>query len=166
MSHAPDPPDDAAPPIHVLRPSPARRAIALGIQIVLGLLLLWIALAQPPEALLWRVVLLALGGGALVLGLRGWQGGAQGIVLDAGGLRTEDGRTVAALANIASVDRGVFAFKPSNGFLLRLHEPMPRAWSPGMWWRVGRRVGVGGVISPSDAKFAADVLAMRVAERP
>ena len=156
---------EPAEPILVLRPSPARRAIGLGIQLALGGLLVWIALAQPPEGLVWRLVFLVLGLGALLLGARGWRAAHEALVLDADALRTEGGETVARVTDVASVDRGAFAFKPSNGFVLRLTRPMARAWAPGMWWRVGRRVGVGGVISGADAKIAADALAAMVAQR-
>ncbi|KIT15538.1 hypothetical protein [Jannaschia aquimarina] len=149
-------------PIHILRPSVPRRAIAFAIQMVLGTLLLWLAFAHPPESLFLRLFLVILGIGALFLGSWGWQASAQAIELHEDGLRGEDGTWIAPLSNIRSVDRGLFAFKPSNGFILRLHDPMERAWAPGMWWRMGRRVGVGGVTSGADAKIAADALAVMV----
>ncbi|WP_308915685.1 hypothetical protein [Jannaschia sp. LMIT008] len=154
-----------ADPIHVMHASPVRRTMALGIQVVLGALLLWVALAQPPEALAWRVFLLVLGAGALWLGVRGWRDSTGTIELHDDGLRGGDGTVIAPLEAIASIDRGLFAFKPSNGFILRLNRSMPRAWSPGLWWRVGRRVGVGGVTSSVDARIVADALSAMVARR-
>ena len=62
------------------------------------------------------------------------------------------------MGNIASVDRGAFAFKPSNGFTVRLKSPAPRAWLPGLWWRLGRRVGVGGATPGKAARDMADVI--------
>ena len=152
-------------PIQILRPQPARRVLAFGMQMALGVLVLWIALTTPPEGLVWRAFLVVLGLAALWLGLRGWTGGATGIVLDEGGLRTEDGRPIAPLSDIARVERGTFAFKPSNGFVLRLTRPLPRAWTPGLWWRVGRRVGVGGVTGGAEGRMMADALAAMVARR-
>jgi len=33
--------------------------------------------------------------------------------------------------------------KPTNGFVVRARNSMPAAWTPGIWWRLGRRIGVG-----------------------
>lgn len=152
-------------PLHVLRPSQPRRAFGLAIQVVLGLLLLWIAFAYPPEAVPWRAFLIVLGMLALILAQRGWQGSAVAIVLREDGLWQADGVAVAPLDQIASVDRALFSFKPSNGFLIRLHAPLGRAWVPGMWWRIGRRVGIGGVTRGADTRMVADALSFMVAQR-
>ncbi|MEM9798014.1 MAG: hypothetical protein AAF919_16090 [Pseudomonadota bacterium] len=159
------PSETPSDPILTLRPSPARRSVGLMIQLGLGLLLLWIALAHPPEALSWRVFLLVLGGGALALSWRGWTGSAQAIVLDASGLRSETGEVIAPLSAVRKVDRSLFAIKPSNGFLVVLETPLGRAWRPGMWWRLGRHVGVGGVTGAAETKLVADTFSAMVAER-
>lgn len=152
-------------PLHILRPSPQRRVVGLVIQLALGGLVLWLAVAHPPAELGWRLFLIALGVAALVLAQKGWRGSAQGLVLDAGGLRQEDGTPIAPVGNIASVDRALFSFKPSNGFLIRLRRAQGRAWVPGMWWRLGRRVGIGGVTGGAETRIMADALSMMVAER-
>ncbi|TFL17676.1 hypothetical protein [Jannaschia formosa] len=152
-------------PIHILRPSAPRRAFGFAVQVALGLALLYLAVAHPPQVLGWRLFLIALGIAALMLGQRGWTGSAQGIVLDAHGLREESGRSIAPLDRIASVDRALFSFKPSNGFLIRLDAPLGRAWVPGMWWRIGRRVGIGGVTRGAETKIMADALSLMIAQR-
>lgn len=154
-----------ADPIHILHPSAPRRAFGFVTQIVLGLALLYLALAHPPELLGWQVFLIVLGIAALVLGQRGWTGSAQGIVLDEDGLREESGRMIAPLESIVAVDRALFSFKPSNGFLIRLDAPLGRAWVPGMWWRIGRRVGIGGVTRGAETKILSDALSMMIAQR-
>jgi hypothetical protein len=63
---------------------------------------------------------------------------------------------IVPIDQIRSVERGVFAFKPSNGFTIRLKSKAPAAWQPGLWWRAGRSVGVGGVTSSTPAKFMAE----------
>nr|WP_238941266.1 hypothetical protein [Jannaschia sp. Os4] len=141
-----------------MRASAPRRVFALGTQGLLGLLLLWLAMAQPPEAPGWRIVLLVLGVLALAFALRGWNRSAAGIVLRRDGLWTEDGEVIAPLDRIEAVERGAFAFKPSNGFLVRMSAPMERRWVPGLWWRFGRRVGVGGVTGGAETKMVADTL--------
>ena len=106
-----------------------------------------------------------LGVAILALAQKGWRGSAQGIVLDETGLHQEDGTPIAPIDDIATVDRALFSFKPSNGFIIRLHQPIGAAWSPGMWWRVGRRVGIGGITGGADTKIVADALSFMVAER-
>ncbi len=152
-------------PLHVLHASLARRATSLAVHLALGALLVWIAVASSTMPFGWRAVLLGLGIVVLILAREGWCESAQALVLDASGLRQENGDLIAPMDLIASVDRGVFAFKPSNGFVLHLTRPIGLAWAPGMWWRTGRRVGVGGVTSGAGAKAMADTLAMVLAER-
>ncbi|MGB3409452.1 MAG: hypothetical protein WBA67_18380 [Jannaschia sp.] len=152
-------------PMLILRPSAPRRVFGLLIQLTLGGLLLYLAVVFPPASAGWRIFLIVLGVAALVMGQRGWYGSALGIVLDETGLHQEDGRPVAPMDNIASVDRALFSFKPSNGFIVRLREPMERAWVPGLWWRMGRRVGVGGVTGGAETKIVADALSLMVAAR-
>lgn len=152
-------------PIQILRASAPRRVVAFAMQAVLGVMLIWIAIVHPPEDPLWLLFLVALGIVVLMLARKGWLGSRGAIVLDAGGLRGADGIPIAPLAEIASVDRALFSFKPSNGFVVRLREPAARAWAPGMWWRVGRRVGIGGVTGGAQTKLLADTLSMMVAER-
>jgi hypothetical protein len=151
--------------LHVLRPSPARRAFGALTQAMLGLIVLWIALASPPDDPEWLVFLLVLGAVMIALTIRGWRRSDAPLLLQADGLWEEGGGAVAPLAEIEAVDRALFSFKPSNGFLIRTRSPLGRAWAPGMWWRIGRRVGVGGVISGADSKIAADILSALVARR-
>lgn len=143
-----------------IAPSPARRVIGVGMLAGLGAFLAYLALARPPEALGWRVFLLVAGIGALWLARRMWRLSAHGLVLTPAGLREAgpEGRWLAPIEAVERVEHGVFAFKPSSGFLLRTRSAAPGAWSPGVWWRVGRHVGVGGVLRGAEAKAAAEVL--------
>ena len=77
-------------------------------------------------------------------------------------LRDSDGVVLARLDQIIRVDRGAMAMKPANGFTLVLDARQPFGWAPGMWWRLGRRVGVGGVAVAHQAKFMAEVIAERM----
>ncbi len=140
------------------RAAPARRAIATVILTALGALLLIVA-SESSMTVGWRVVYIALGLGAVYGSYRLWQATGDVLELTRSQLRTGSGRQLASIENVASVDRGAFAFKPSNGFLVRLkNADAPRAWAPGLWWRVGTRVGVGGVVSAGQAKGMAEVL--------
>ena len=80
-------------------------------------------------------------------------------------LQDSSGMVLAQIDDVRSVQRGTFAFKPSNGFTPVLKIKKPRAWLLGLWWRIGRRVGVGGVTSAGQAKFMAERINMMIKEK-
>ena len=80
-------------------------------------------------------------------------------------LRDSSGTCIARIEDITAVERGLLAFKPSNGFMLKTRTPGPRVWRPGIWWRIGRRVGIGGVMPGHQTKAMAEILAALQAER-
>lgn len=138
--------------------SASRRVIGVGSMMGLGALVVYVALSTPEMALGWKAVLVALGIVGLVLAQLMWQSTGHVLILTEEALTDSDGTVVARLENVAKVDRGMFAMKPSNGFLVILKEPGPRAWRPGLWWRLGRRVAVGGVTAGSQTRPVADVM--------
>ena len=156
---------DLDDPMMTLRPSRPRFFLSLGIQVVLGVLLVYIALTTPPEVFGWQLFL--LGFGSLILGAaaRSWSAADGSITLTKEGLFDQDGTAIARFEEIASIDRSVFSFKPSNGFLIRMNARQKRGWIPGMWWRFGKRVGIGGVLPGSQTKLIADTLSAMIAAR-
>lgn len=146
-------------------PSEPRRIFGCMVQGLLGVLLIYITIARPPTNFGWTVFLVVVGVAAIATAVRGWRASGGAIVLKTTGLYDHTGAAIAPLENIDKVDTALFTFKPSNGFLVRLKEPASRAWQPGMWWRIGRRVGVGGVTAGASTKIVADTLAMMVADR-
>jgi len=78
-------------------------------------------------------------------------------------IRTSDGRVLTELDNVIKVEKGAFAFKPSNGFLVRLKTPSGRGWAPGIWWQGGTYLGIGGVVSAGQSKAMAEILAAIIA---
>ena len=148
--------------IATLQASAARRLFAYGAVFVLGAMLVLLAFIQPP-ALGWQIFLIALGCAALVVAERLRRATLTGLVLTETDLRDTNGEVLTTLDNIRSVDRGPFAFKPSNGFVLRLHAAEARAWAPGLWWRFSTRIGVGGVTPSGPAKYMAEQIALRMA---
>lgn len=148
-----------------ITPSTPRRVFAVGVLGGLGVLLELLAFLRPPASFPLQMLLVLLGVVALVGCVRMLNATSRGLVLSDAGLSDTEGRLVAALDKIEKVERGVFAFKPSNGFVLLLKSPMPRAWEPGLWWRLGRRVGVGGVISGAEGRQMADLIAARLVSR-
>lgn len=157
--------DGADDVILALQPAPARRAVGAALVGALGALVLWLAVVAPPAAALWHGFLLGFGALALWGAARIWRATGQAVELTDAGLRCSDGTMIAAFDEIEAIDRGMFAFKPSNGFLLKLSAPASRAWRPGLWWRTGRRVGVGGLTPRGPARAMADAIQVRLAMR-
>lgn len=147
-----------------LRPGAARRAMTVGMPALLAALLVWIALVAPP-APGWRLFLVGMAGASGWLAWRAWAATRAGLVLTDAGLAEEGGRMLAPLAGIEKVDRGLLAFKPSGGFVVLLDTPGGFGWAPGLWWRLGRRLGVGGTTTPMEGRAMADLLTAMVARR-
>lgn len=127
---------------------------------ILGVGLLLILATQPPSGIVKQLFLLLLGVAFLLQARRSWKSTGNHLVLTREGIFDAAGFELCAIDNIESVDRGLFAFKPSNGFLVRLHKPLPRSWSPGLWWRVGRRIGIGGSTPAGQGKQMSDILSV------
>ncbi|CUH87968.1 hypothetical protein PH5382_01897 [Phaeobacter sp. CECT 5382] len=141
-----------------------RRVMGVSMLAVIGATLLYVAVATPPS-MGWLVFLLVVGLGALWLAVRMWQATEHQIELTERELRCTDGTVIARVEDIQTIDRGFFAFKPSNGFLIRTATPGSRIWMPGLWWRAGRRIGIGGVTPGSHSKAMSEILAAMIAQR-
>lgn len=145
-------------------PSAARRFFGAGVLYALGALLVYLALVQPPSPAL-AVFLIGCGAIALFGGWKMWEVTGHVIELTEDELRLSNGRLICKTADIQKVDRSFFAFKPSNGFLIVTKTGYPTTWAPGLWWRFGRRIGVGGVTPAAQGKVMADTLAAMIATR-
>lgn len=148
-----------------LQASAPRRWMAVAIMAVLGALLIYIALAVPPQSLFWQGFLIVIGGLSLWLAQATRQATEIILTLTEAGLTDSTGETVATIAEIEGVSRGMFAFKPSNGFVLQLNTRGPGRWRPGLWWRLGKRVGIGGVTPGPQGKMMAQMIEALVAQR-
>lgn len=145
--------------------STPRRFIAATALLWLGGLLLYIAFATSPALLFWQVFLIVVGLGCLFLLQHMWRSTTHVLILTEEALVEEGGEVIARVEDIVRVDRGMLAMKPSNGFSLFLREKGPRRWRPGLWWRLGRKVAIGGVTSGAQTRPVADIIAMMIAER-
>ena len=148
----------------VLTPSPLRRVAGAGMLAALAALLLDLGLAHPPAALILQLFVLTLGVGAAWLGWRFWRATAATLELTGHALRERDGRCLALVADMRAVGNGVFAFKPASGFVITLATPARRGFAPGLWWRLGHHLGVGGATARHDARALADTLTALVAQ--
>lgn len=145
--------------------SQPRRVIGVGVQIALAGLMVVVAVGLGRDQMALRLLLLVLGGLVAYGAVLTWRATAVGLVLTEAALRDGNGRLLAEVPNMREVSRGAFAIKPSHGFSLVLHKGAGFAWVPGMWWRVGKRVGVGGVTPAQPAKYMAEVITAMIAGR-
>ncbi|MGE4610478.1 MAG: hypothetical protein AAED33_03605 [Paracoccaceae bacterium] len=142
-----------------------RRMSAVVSMAGLGLLLIYIAAINPPSKITALAALIVIGSVFIWAGYRLFTSTQNEIILTRQSISTASGRELCRLDQIARVDRGFFAFKPSNGFLVQLKEPIPRSWTPGMWWSLGKHLGIGGVTSPRQSKEMVAVIQIILAER-
>lgn len=148
------------------RASAGRRLIGLVSLGVLGVFLIYVAFTSSP-GLGWQLFLLVIGGGAIWMADFMRRSTAGTIELTSSVLRSSDGTLIARVEDIEHIDRGVFAFKPSNGFLLRTKKQTgsETVWRPGLWWRMGRRIGVGGMTPGNQTKYMAEIISTMIAMR-
>lgn len=149
---------DIPPP--VLAPTVFRTTTGILMMGGLAVLLLRTALTQ---GFVSQAVMVAGGLAALALAFAMWRGRGDSLHWTDRGLVDGVGQLIAARDQIVGVDRNPMALKPSNGFTLRMAGPQSRIWQPGLYWRIGRRVGVGGLTSPGVAKALADRIALETA---
>ncbi len=145
-------------------PSAPRRMFGTGMLYGLGVVLLYVAVTNPPSPAL-ALFLIGMGGLSIFGGYKMWQATGFMIELTEDELRLSDGRLICKTEDIHKIDRSFFAFKPSNGFLVTTKVSYPATWSPGLLWRFGKRIGIGGVTPASEGKVMADTLAAMVATR-
>ena len=148
----------------VARASATRRWMGILMVAAVGVLSLYVAMATPPELPL-LILLILIGLAALGMAEMMRRATELAIELTRDELRDSSGTCIARVDDIEMVERGVLAFKPSNGFLLRTRAPGARGWRPGIWWRRGRRVGIGGVMPGHQTKVMAEMLVALLAER-
>ena len=144
--------------IHSIEVSPVRLWAGVIVTAGLGALLLGVAIFSPPAEFLSLLLLLVFGGVALWQARRMVRAGKKTIHLTEEALIDGEGTVLTTLAEIVRIDRGVFALKPSNGFVLLLESARPRHWVPGLWWQRGRRLGIGGTANAQQAKNMADII--------
>ncbi len=156
--------NEAEEVLAVVKASAGRRLLGLVALAGLGILLIYVAFASPPS-LMFRVFLILVGVGALWMADAMRKATASRVELTETGLRDADGTVIALLEDIQGLDRGFFAFKPSNGFLLKIRSRSGNHWRPGLWWRLGRRIGIGGMTPASQTKVMSELLSVLMAKR-
>lgn len=145
-----------------LQVSQFRRLFGVGMLGGLGCVLLYIAATTAERGTIGLIGLLGFGLLILWASFRMYQATGDTLTLTREGIFTNSGQTVCLVENIIRTDTGFFAFKPSNGFSVLLKQPMKRSWCPGLWWRFGKRIGIGGVTSPGHGKAMSNMIAVLI----
>ena len=145
--------------------STPRMWIGVAMLACLGALLVSIAAQAPEMSLISRGLFFLIAACALFLAWSMVRTGVVSVRLTRDRLTASNGRVLCDVDQIVSVDRGFVIYKPSNGFVLKLNTEPGRAWEPGLWWRVGSRIGLGGTTSGTAAKNMAEIIAMLLRER-
>jgi hypothetical protein len=148
-----------------IQPSIMRRMFAAIVLCLSGFVMINFAFSSATHSMLLKLILICLGLIFLWQAQVNFRTTDAAIVLKREGLFDAHGTLICSLSNIALVDRGWFSFRPSNGFLLRLHKPQSRKWVPGLYWCMGRRLGVGGSISPAQTKEMSDKILLLIQEK-
>ena len=141
-----------------LAPSLARRVLASGAIGGLGGVMLWLAASHPAPTFGLVSGLVVLAALCFVAAVLVWQATSIGLVLTEAELRDTRGRQLFGLDEVQQIEKGVLHWKPAGGFAVVLNAPKPRIWVPGLWWRFGRRVMVGGATNGGEAKAMADLM--------
>lgn len=152
-------------PIARVAPSIGRRVFGIGTLGLLGAICLWLALARSHNEVLFQGILVVIGLGALAMAEWMRRATSDALILTENGIESESGRISIPIEQITGIDRGLFAMKPSNGFVLRLDNAPGRKWAPGLWWCLGRKFGVGGVTAAGQTKFMAEAISTKLALR-
>ena len=145
--------------------SPMRRYFSIITMLLLSVLLINAAFVSLSGSIVTFVTLGAFGLGSVSAAIKMHSATSNLLRLRRDGLHSSDGKILAEISNIDRVERGLFALRPPNGFLIVLKSPMRRAWHPGLWWRLGTRVGVGGMTSKTQGKLLAERLDMLLQDR-
>ncbi len=142
-----------------------RRMFGVILLFGLGLTMLYISASSPPSKIGELAVLLGFAGLFIWSGVRLYRATADTVLMTRESITTASGAEICRIEDIDNTDRGFFAFKPTNGFLIRTKTAQSRHWSPGLWWRFGKKIGIGGVTSPRQAKEMVAMIDLLVQER-
>ena len=137
--------------------APWRRAVALVTLAPIAVLLVRQAVGLPLVGQALCLALAALLGWAVATL---WRARTNALTWDGEVLSDRFGTLRIPRASIVAVDTGAISLRPSQGFTLHLDRPIPRGWSPGLWWSLGRTVGVGGLTERRETR----ALAQRIAD--
>lgn len=147
------------PVLQSLSASRLRLFSILALLLIFAAIMVQIAVELPSDRLATKAGLALLGAVLIWQAVRVWSSSRHRIELTPTGLRwSKTGAYLARIEDIRDVNTSIIAFRPATGFLVILNAPAPAATAPGLWWRVGKRIGIGGVTAKYEAKAMAEML--------
>jgi len=81
-----------------------------------------------------------------------------GFNINESGLFNLDDTLICRIKDIERVDVSPYTFKSANGFIIYLKTRSAFKFVPGLFWQVGRRISIGGMISKSESKYLSNTL--------
>ena len=81
-----------------------------------------------------------------------------GFNINASGLFNLDDTLICSIADIERVEVSPYTFQSANGFIIHLKTKSSFKFVPGLFWQVGRRISIGGMISKSESKYLSNTL--------
>ena len=81
-----------------------------------------------------------------------------GFLINEIGLFNLDKSLICKIEDIEKVDVSPYTFKAANGFIVLLKTKNSFKAIPGLYWRLGKRISIGGLISKSESKFLSGTL--------
>lgn len=140
--------------------SPLRRWTTMVLLAVFAAIFLQVGFELPLERPIAKIGAMLLGLAVIWQGVLIWRAGGRVLELTTSALiETGTGRVLARIEDIDRLDRSIIAWRPATGFLILLKQPASGlSGTPGMWWRIGRRIGVGGITPKLEGKAMAELL--------
>lgn len=144
--------------IFQLHPSPVRRYLGVASLALVSAVALRLGLESEASDG-GRMLLMLIGALGFYANYRFWKSTHDGLELTPTELRETGGRRVMAVADIRAIERELFGvIRPTNGFVIAHHGRYPSGFKPGLWWRIGGRVGIGGLTPSGEGKAMAELL--------
>lgn len=126
--------------VEVRRPATARWALLAAIAALTGIFL---TLGLRDGAVIMGILAIP----TALAGIAVYRAKSMVVRFDGEAVFDDTGFVLCRIDQIVKVERGLGPLNPSSGFVIRTHEPQGSGWSPGLWWRFGRRIGIGGATS-------------------
>ena len=76
-----------------------------------------------------------------------------GFLLNQEGIFNLDNSIVCRIEDIETIDTSPYTFRSANGFIVFLRERSTFKIVPGLYWRLGNRISIGGLVSKAESKF-------------
>ena len=81
-----------------------------------------------------------------------------GFLINQSGLFNLDGSVICEIGDIERIDVSPYTFKSANGFIVILKTKSSFKSIPGLYWRLGKRISIGGLVSKNESKFLSQTL--------